>query len=262
MAQLREQEALEQAKQAAADAAERAEVARLMETLSPAQLLHIIGEIQRLSVSAPEVARALVGENIQLALAIQHAVFLVGLLEEPSLHTDAEVKERAKSVREKIWQSGAPPLPPQPLAPKAAVPAMTVPTQMALALSPVPSPCGVAPQSFVAGPLFGHTLGTPVPLAPRTVGVAPVIRGVAPAPAATVRPLQAAMTTGPMVVPASNDPRLAAAVNPPAVGGAEEAQRRGFLERLVQLSPAQIDQLPHDQKVQLLEFLQTLPPAP
>jgi len=103
LARLREQEATEQARQLAQDAAERAEIARLMETLTPLQLFNIIGEMQRLAIRAPEVARALVGENLQLCLALQHAQFLIGMTEEPPLPTKPEVQETARNVRQRMW---------------------------------------------------------------------------------------------------------------------------------------------------------------
>eukprot|EP00435_Cladocopium_sp_Y103_P069913 s1156_g34.t1 len=92
----KEQEAAEKAKMAQAEEAQRAEVARLMETLTPAQVLHVLGEMQRLTLRAPDVARALLGENAQLGLALQHAQFLAGMLEEcfgslPCWYQDAEL---------------------------------------------------------------------------------------------------------------------------------------------------------------------------
>merc|ERR1711920_669118 len=95
MARLKEQEAAEAARVAAAEAAERAEIGRLMETLTPQQVLHILGEMQRLALRAPEVARALVSENLQLALALQHAEFLAGLVDDSPIPCEPEVKERA-----------------------------------------------------------------------------------------------------------------------------------------------------------------------
>jgi len=76
-ARLREQEAAEAARVAAGVTAERAEIARLMETLSPPQIFKILGEVQRLVLRAPEVARALIQENLQLALALQLRIFLL-----------------------------------------------------------------------------------------------------------------------------------------------------------------------------------------
>ncbi|CAK0890318.1 unnamed protein product [Prorocentrum cordatum] len=130
MAKLREQEEAQKARVAAADSAERAEIARLMETLTPKQVdspppagrrwawrwhrrqvIHILGEMQRLALKAPEVARALVTENMQLALALQHAQFLAGLTEEPPLPTEPAVTERARNVREQIWGAKAAPAP-------------------------------------------------------------------------------------------------------------------------------------------------------
>eukprot|EP00927_Polykrikos_kofoidii_P085864 TRINITY_DN9445_c0_g1_i1.p1 TRINITY_DN9445_c0_g1~~TRINITY_DN9445_c0_g1_i1.p1 ORF type:complete len:408 (-),score=69.43 TRINITY_DN9445_c0_g1_i1:120-1343(-) len=279
MAQIREQEALEQARAAAAEAAERAEVARLMETLTPLQLLHIVGEMQRLTLSAPEVARALVGENAQLSLALQHAEFLIGLLEEPALPTDPEVKERARSVRELLWHGGDPNVPPTPSA------AATAPS----GVHGVPPSAGTPMQAFSAATPLQASFGVPTVLAPRGPMVlpntisggpqhgsayAPTV-GYAPGP---LRPVVASSTistgmspmslapaaaTGPGSVVAAMAAGTGAATSLGAVlsGANSDEQRRGLLERLVQLSPAQIDLLPHDQKVQLLEFLQTLPPA-
>lgn len=248
MAQLREQEALEKAKAAASEAAERAEVARLMETLTPLQLLHLVGEMQRLAVSAPEVAKALVGENVQLALALQHAEFLVGMLEEPDLPTDVEVKERTKSVREKIWSStgGVPPCVPKgPRVLQIGVPGMIgLPT-----FAPSPPAISHPGLRFLStppgsGPFPGQAYGqTPTATIQQRMTPYPVpaLRPAAPAPVIC--------SGGPIVPPLGGT-----AANRPA-------QLTGVLERLVQLSPAQIDELPHEQKLQLLEFLQTLPPA-
>lgn len=240
--QIREQAALEQAKAAAMEGAERSEIARLMETLSPLQLLHVVGEMQRLAVSAPEVARALVSENVQLGLALQHAEFLVGLLEEPSLPTDAEVKERAKSVREKLWQAGGPAVPPPPGGARG-MPPMPVGT---------PMPTGGAPMQYMAAP-YGPMMATMVSTAqhPGT----PYARAVASRDPRLGGVLGTAMQAlgPPAMVQPPGTPVAVAAPLPAAV------QQQGLLERLVQLSPAQIDQLPHEQKVQLLQFLQTLP---
>ena len=43
------------------------------------------------------------------------------------------------------------------------------------------------------------------------------------------------------------------------LASASPVQKQSFLERLVQLSPGEIDQLPHDTEVHLLELLQTMP---
>mmetsp|Transcript_497 Transcript_497/g.1674 ORF Transcript_497/g.1674 Transcript_497/m.1674 type:complete len:390 (-) Transcript_497:71-1240(-) len=253
LARLREQEAAEQARVAAANAAERAEIARLMETLTPRQVLQLLGEMQRLVLRAPEVARALLSENLQLALALQHAEFLVGALEEPPLATEPEVKERARGVREKLWGSTVAPVPgpatgPHPGAPDAAPPA--VPT---MPVAVVPSPAGAPRPSLLA-----------LPPLPTTVVPAVAAASLVPYGAARVsRPVEP-RTPYAGVVPqrqlAPDDPRRAA---PPAVLDLSTArtqeQRQSILEQLVQLSPAEIDRLPHGTKVQLLEFLQTLP---
>lgn len=164
LARLRDQEAAEQARVVAAENAERAEIGRLMETLTPQQVIHILSEMQRLTLRAPEVARALLTENQQLALALQHAEFLAGMIEDPPLPTEPEVRERARDVREKIWGSHVAPAPLQP----------------------------------------SHAN---------------------------------------QVLSTAND----------------EASRVGIMEKLVQLSPAEIDRLPHETKIQLLNFIQSMP---
>eukprot|EP00928_Gymnodinium_smaydae_P047159 TRINITY_DN3145_c0_g1_i1.p1 TRINITY_DN3145_c0_g1~~TRINITY_DN3145_c0_g1_i1.p1 ORF type:complete len:393 (-),score=63.26 TRINITY_DN3145_c0_g1_i1:80-1258(-) len=263
MAMLREQAALEEAKATATESAARSEVARIMETLTPLQLLHLVGEMQRLTLSAPEVARALVGENVQLGLALAHAEFLVGLLQEPGLPTDAEVKERAKSVREKLWYGGGPPVvAPRPIGVVASGAAIAVPAVPGLMPSPpsvVPppppgvAPLGVSPVRFVASPVpaYGPMLGATAPAPVQQVRVAPYPQTL-PGTAAHVPPRAPAAAT--VVPPVSGGLNL-------SIPSTATQEQRSLLERLMQLSPEQIDQLPDDQKKQLLQFLEKLPPA-
>lgn len=191
-----------------------------METLTPPQLFHILGEMQRFALRAPSIARALVGENTQLALALEHAEFLVGLVETPSLPTDPEVKERAKTVREKVWQGGAPAVPMKPC------------TQ------PQP-PSGPPPLGLMMPGLQAPGV-PPVSFGPSAITGMPGSQRVAPYPG----PPQQLVPPG---VP---------------LGGASQPQseesRQALLQRLVKLSPQQIDLLPAHAKVQLLEYLQTL----
>eukprot|EP00440_Ansanella_granifera_P046969 gb/GFBE01050863.1/.p1 GENE.gb/GFBE01050863.1/~~gb/GFBE01050863.1/.p1 ORF type:complete len:389 (+),score=79.76 gb/GFBE01050863.1/:1-1167(+) len=246
LARQKEQEAAEKAKMAAAENMERAEIARLMETLTPQQVLHVLGEMQRLTLRAPDVARALVGENQQLALALQHAQFLAGLLEEPPLATEPEVRERARTVREKIWGvSSAPaPAPGMPTAPGAPMAApMLIPGL----------PPGVTPL-FVPGQASATMMpGTPQAFAPTMMPMGAMSMPSAPVPFGAATAYTAAMPT--QMVP-SQVPMSAPGVVP---GASTEEQRRSLLERLAQLSPAEIDKLPHNTKVQLLEFLQKMP---
>jgi len=103
LAQAKEMEADAQARQVALEAAERRQIAQLMESMSPVQLFTLLGEMQKLALREPGVARALISENSQLCLALQHAQFLVGMVEQPALETDVEVKERAKTVRDAVF---------------------------------------------------------------------------------------------------------------------------------------------------------------
>jgi len=238
MARMRAQEAEQKAKAAAAELAERAEIGRLMETLTPQQVIHLLGEMQRLALRAPEVARALIAENMQLALALQHAEFLAGMIEESPLPTEPEVKERARNVREKLWGSSQAPAPPHPSAvavacqgsyPQGGMPLgmLSQPGLMALpGMPPHPMTMALLP--------FGGTAYPPPPPPPNP--------GYAPAAAAAATPVAGALPQ--FLMSASSD----------------EASRQGLMEQLVKLSPAEIDRLPHDQKVQLLQFLQNAPP--
>jgi cleavage stimulation factor subunit 2 len=197
LARIREQEAAEHARQAALEQWELFEIARFVETLTPLQLFHIVGEMQRLTLSAPEVGRALLAENTQLCIALQHAQFLLGLADEPPLPTDPEVRERAKCVKEKVF--GAPP------------------PDGALGMGM--NPAAMQPQ-----------------LAPGLLGLTATARpGFMPTPGMTGMPID-------------------------LTGGAPLASGDPLISKLVQLTPAQIDQLPHHTKVQVLQYLQTLTP--
>jgi len=234
LAMLRDQEAQEKARIAAAENAERGEIGRLMETLTPQQVLHILGEMQRLTVRAPEVARALLAENMQLALAVHHAQFLAGMIDDPPLSTEPEVKERARSVREKIWGGPNAPAPPHPSIAAAAAAQAGQQALMALPAGAVMLPAGATMLPFGAVAV------------PQTVGFVQV---AGPPPVL------------PSAVPAEPPP-IAPEVLSQVLDSAamDEATRAPLMERLMQLSPAEIDRLPQHSKLQLLEFLQKLPP--
>jgi len=273
LARIREQEAAEQARVAAADAAERAEIARLVETLTPVQLFNILGEMQRLVLRAPEVARALVNENVQLALALQHAEFLVGLIDEAPLPTEAETKERARQVKACVW----PPPPTDPFMPSAAgfLPQGAQPPDPSLLALPGAFPTsttlgggsalsganGVSSVHGLASPCSSTTMplfGSSGPLSTSGIGTAPNLAAVAqPPPAQAPQALAPSFAQDPRVssFSAGQPMSQAAATAGNGTGGA----RQNLLEHLVTLSPSQIDQLPHGMKVQLLDFLQTLP---
>jgi len=226
LARIREHEAADQARVAAVEHAELAEIARLVETMTPQQLFSILAEMQRLSLRAPDVARALVTENVQLCLALQHAQYLVGLAEEPPLPTDPEVRERARNVREKVF-----------------------------GIAPADASMGVPP-----GPPMGHQM----PVGPGLMGfpgltapMAPGFPGASPAGLAQLTAFAAALAgTGGLTAPAPMHPMPAM----PNLGAAPgDVGQKELLEKLTKLSPAQIDQLPHQTKLAVLGFLQTLP---
>mmetsp|Transcript_18335 Transcript_18335/g.33461 ORF Transcript_18335/g.33461 Transcript_18335/m.33461 type:complete len:384 (-) Transcript_18335:88-1239(-) len=246
LARIREAEDAEKARVAAADAAERAEIARLVETMTPAQLFHILGEMQRLTLRAPEVARALIGENLQLCLALQHAQFLVGLVDQPPLPTDPGVHERARSVREKVFKAA--PAPPT----ANGGPALGVPSQP---LPPHQAALGLATLTGLPHGLAGVPAGLTAAGLPGGFPGAPMALGGLPAPSFPAAPMGPIDLTG-------NGPLPAAPGIAPGLPGvpAPPGPASPLLERLVQLTPAEIDQLPHHSKVQLLEYLQKLQP--
>lgn len=257
-ARLKATEADTKARAAAAEEAERAEVGRLMETLTPQQVIGILCEVQRLAVKAPEVARALVTENQQLALALQHAQFLAGMVEEAPLRTEPEVRERARNVREALWGVGQAPAREPSGAAVAAAAAAAGPSMPVM-------------QAGVAG--FHGGLHTAMPTMVAHVPAAPVMSVMQAVPGFAQPPpmlVQAAAQPTPVAAEVSIPVAVAApaAAAMQAAGGgnpslpellhaasANEASRQAVMERLVKLSPQEIDLLPHEDKVQLLEFL-------
>jgi cleavage stimulation factor subunit 2 len=230
LARIREHEAAEAARSAALEHAELAELARFIETLTPQQLFHIYGEMQRLSMRAPEVARALVTENVQLCLVLQHAQFLLGLADEPPLPTDAEVREQARNVRRKVFGTNA-----------------VEGTSSALPAMP---PLGaLGPLGF---PLPDSGLTAPPPPGFPAAPLAQLGALVAAASAALAGAAGLAAASSPVSVP-SMPTSGAAPANP-------DKNKQELLEKLSKLSKAQIDQLPDATKMELLNFLQTLPP--
>lgn len=254
MAQLRDQQAAEQARVQAAETAERAEIGRLMETLMPHQIIHIVCEMQRLAIRAPEVARALLMENQQLALALQHAEFLAGMTEDPPVPTEPEVRERAISVREKLWGSPVAPAPPHPSAIRAAQSQLALQQGVQQAL-----PVMLGASAAAALP-FGATVQVGACVAP-TLGFMQAPAAPAPVPPAgstlITTPVQLAVP-GPMVAQSAAPP-IPPAVLSQVLGGAVTDEGQGLMDQLLRLSPAEIDVLPHHTKVQLLDYLQKLP---
>lgn len=278
LARQRELEVAERARVAAAEAAERAEVGRLMETLTPQQVIHVLGEMQRLTLRAPEVARALVGENIQLALALQHALFLAGMVEEPPLPTEPEVRERARDVREKVWGVTTAPAPSplgqgglgQPMAGVALLPGqppfVAVPGMPPMAVAPAVHFGAVMPGMLPGQIPTAATLGPPMAFAPpgHPVAPSPLLYGVSPPtlgamPAPGQVPLMQAPVAAFGMPPTPAPVQTAVPQTVPPGPAPMPQEQRGLLERLVQLSPAEIDRLPHHTKVQLLDFLQRVP---
>lgn len=231
LARIREHEEAEKARQEAADRQERAEIACLVETLTPVQAFHVIGEMQRLAVRCPEVAKALVTENLQLALALQHAQYLVGMTQSSPLPTDPDVTQTAKVVAERTWGHSQP-----ILQPSGRQPSTTGPVRSSM---------------FTGGAAQSNTRSIPY-------------RGASSRPGGVVVPppggQQVALLGGQLTQrPSPSLPPALASLDLSAL--APGSQGQSLLERLVQLTPQEIDKLPHNSKVHLLEFLQQQPSA-
>lgn len=259
LSRMRDQEAEEKAKVAAAENAERAEIGRLMETLTPQQVISIVAEMQRLALRAPEVARALLTENQQLALALHHAQFLAGMIDDPPLSTEPEVRERARSVREKVWGMSTAPAAPHPSLQAIQGPAgvmqqglLALPQMMAPQVAAMPVPFGATTPASVFGTSAvsptGGFMQAAAPAAPPPQVIPSAVVPVASVPA-------------PVLAPAAPAPAIPPAVLSQVLGGAatDGASGHGVMDHLLQLTPAEIDRLPHETKVQLLDFIQKMP---
>lgn len=269
LAAQRQQEAAEKARVKAAEDAERAEVGRLMETLTPQQVIHIVAEIQRLNFRAPEVARALLAENQQLALALHHAEFLAGMIDDPPLPTEPEVRERARSVREKVWGGPTAPAAPHPsLLPLTQGPAGVVQPGMLALPGMVGMPQAAPVVDLTMGAPFGTAVPAfggcvPAPPPPMVVPVSPTA-GFMQVPGAPqlipqmMTPPALGVVAAPPPPPAAVPPQIISQVLGVAASDGEACT--GVMDHLLTLSPAEIDKLPHNTKVQLLEFLQKMPP--
>jgi cleavage stimulation factor subunit 2 len=83
----------ENAEQLSEDAKLHCDIAALLSTWNSAQLLNVLGHMQRLVYESPDTARNLLASNPQLALAVSQVAFLLGLVAEPALPMSASDEE-------------------------------------------------------------------------------------------------------------------------------------------------------------------------
>lgn len=235
-----------------------ADIVQSVSNLTMGQLFYILGHIQKLSAQAPVTAQALLAENPQICYALLHAECLAGMIEEPLLPMTAEELKRAKAMarrmRDDLDNHEIPPSAEQVAAHRQA-------TAMTGGISkygrPAMPPGGVAPggpppscgrqQPQMVPPAAGMQAGMPPPQFCKAPGAPP------PPPPPPVQ-----------VFPPQQPPMMAAASSgfagpcPADMSGGfgGEAQKAQLMQKLVQLSPDQIAQLPEQTKVQLLNFLQ------
>merc|ERR1719469_1415572 len=199
-------------------------------SLTMGQLFYILGHIQKLSAQAPVTAQALLAENPQICYALLHAECLAGMIEEPLLPMTSEeltrAKGKARRMREDLANHEIPPSEEQVVAQRQAA---TMMGGLSKHGQPAVPPWGVAP----GGP-------------PPSCGM-PHFCKAAPPPPPPPPPMQA----HPQQMAGAS-----AGFAPGYLGDPNEAQRQSLMQKLVQLTPEQIAQLPEQTKVQLLTFLQ------
>jgi hypothetical protein len=193
------------------------------------QLFYILGHIQKLSAQAPVTAQAILAENPQICYALLHAECLAGMVDRPMLPMSPEEVRKAKSTARQMQEEIAdhelpPPAAGQAFAKSAgARPGLNVKSEVG---PPVPPPPPPAPPmaAFAKSAMLppqAPPLGSPgLPGAPMAMSGA------------------AAGTGGAMQ------------------GGETPEQKQVLMQKLMELTPEQIAQLPEATKRQVLLFLQ------
>lgn len=232
------------------------EIAQQVQRFTMGQLFHLLRHIKKLAAQAPAQAQLLLVQHPPICHALLHAECLAGTVEEPSMPIENAELQRAKlkaKEMQEIVESYQLPAPPQevPLA------------QQAFALSPdglmgvMPKFPGAMPGMIAtskAVPLVpGQTLagGTPSALQmPVMMPQPPVLGGptILPPPPPPGMP---GLSLTPGALPGLSQPAGAPA------GMVFDAQTKNLMDKLVTMSPEQIEQLPEAIKQQVFAFLQS-----
>lgn len=237
------------------------ELAQQIQTFTMGQLFHLLRHIKKLSAQAPVQAQTLLVQHPPICHALLHAECLAGTIEEPAMPVENDELQRAKMKAKEMQEvvegySLPPPRQEDPLGQQApmgtvvSVPKlptvlpsmeslMTTPKAMSLApggpASGLPLPMLLPQQPVLGGPMLGaNTSILPPPSSPPAPGALPN--------ALPVQPLGVSTASG--SVPGA----------PP--GLTLDAPTKTLLNKLVHMSPAQIDQLPEATKMQVFAFLQ------
>lgn len=226
--------------------------------LTMGQLFYILSHIQKLSAQAPVSAQALLAENPEICYALLHAECLAGMIEEPLLPMTADELQRTKAkgrrMREDLANHEIPPSAEQLAATRAV---MTSGVSKYGGRSVPPQGLLVRPPAHLSNARGGggHAAAATVHEACDAAHAAsqpPLHFSKASTGPPPLRPPAAAVALGSSTTPSQPGGGLGGG------GGGDntEAHKQQLMQKLVQLTPEQIAQLPEHTKVQLLQFLQ------
>jgi len=106
--QLKEREMAERASLTAQDSEVLAIIAQLMQAHAPGELVYLISSMQKLFFEKPEICLILLHENPQLAHALIHTCFLIGILDESTLPVagcvEDDIRQRSKKLKEQHFK--------------------------------------------------------------------------------------------------------------------------------------------------------------
>ena len=206
----------ESAEELSADAIEHCQISAIVNQLSSAQMVNILGHMLRLISDSQETAKQVLTQHPQFALALMQMAHLLGLSHEPALPmSQDDINYTAERVFH-LKTSKIAPLKP------AFVPHLVNPPMGPIPFlggglmmpPPMPVPGLIPPHLMMAGPppALPGVLRPPVGIAPPSVARAPTTQ-------------------------------------------LSEDQKRLLMEQLTQLTPEQVAQLPEEVKRQVLEIM-------
>lgn len=224
----------EVAEELSADAIEHCQIGSIINQMSCAQMVNILGHMLRLIADSHESAKQLLTSHPQVALAVMQMAYLLGLSAEPALPMSQDdinyASERIIQLRNSKIAPQKPTLVPHlvnppmgPLPFMLGAPPPALPPHLMMSGPPPPLPAGIRP---------------PIGVPPPPLGMPPVARAT-------------------MV---GTTPNIAPAAGPqPAASGSgiklSEEQKRLLIDQLSQLTPEQVAQLPEEVKRQVLEIM-------
>lgn len=247
-----------------------AELSQQIQSFTMGQLFHLLRHIKKLAAQAPAQAQILLVQHPPICHALLHAECLAGTIEEPVMPIEnahlQRAKMKAKEMQEVVESYKLPPPPEEaPFGQQAfMMPPAGLPDLMPGSMPKFPGilpPVLAPPKAMPLTP--GQTLpgGTasalqmPVLLPQQSVlggSVLPSNPTILPPPQVPGMP---GLGSAPVALPGVSPPAGAlaglASMAPPVF----DAQTKTLLNKLVTMSPEQIEQLPEGTKFQVFEFL-------